>query len=63
MKLVIEIDEAFYDLIQDTLDFNGDLSRADMRKLMLSVDMGKPLPKNYKIVSTGLMKGGFYDKN
>lgn len=50
MKIVINISKEFYDLIQDKLDYNGELDKEKIKTLMLAVDMGKPLPENNKNV-------------
>ena len=47
MEIVIKISDELYDLIQDKLDFNGDLDKHTVKTLMLAVDNGKPLPKGH----------------
>lgn len=47
IELVIKIPIELYDMIQDKLDFNGDLKQKDIKTLMLSIDDGKPLPKGH----------------
>lgn len=47
MQVVIDIPEQLYNLIQDKLDFNGDLDKYKVKSLMLAVDNGTPLPKGH----------------
>lgn len=47
MQIVIDIPKELYDLIQNKLDFNGDLKQKDIKTLMLAIDDGIPLPKGH----------------
>ena len=45
--LVIKIPTELYSLIQNKLDFNGDLKKQDIKTLMLAIDNGIQLPKGH----------------
>ncbi len=45
VELVIKISKELYDLVQNKLDFNGDLDKQKVKALMLVIDNGTPLPK------------------
>lgn len=44
VELVIKISKELYDLVQNKLDFNGDLDKQKVKALMLAIDNGTPLP-------------------
>ena len=46
-ELVIKIPTELYDLIQNKLDFNGDLKKEDIKTIMIAIDNGKQLPKGH----------------
>ncbi len=45
MKMVIDIPEELFLLVQDKLDYHGDLDENSVKSLMLAVDNGKALSK------------------
>lgn len=47
VEMVIKIPTELYNLIQNKLDFNGDLKQKDIKTLMLAVDDGVLLPKEH----------------
>ena len=47
IELVIKIPEELYYIVQDKLDFNGDLDKQKVKALMLAIDNGVPLPKGH----------------
>ena len=47
IELVIKIPEELYYLVQNKLDFNGDLDNQKIKTIMLAIDNGIPLPKGH----------------
>jgi len=47
VELVIKISKELYDLVQNKLDFNGDLDKQKVKALMLAIDNGVPFPKGH----------------
>ncbi len=63
VELVIKLSEEIYDMVQNKLDFNGDLDKQKVKTLMLAIDNATLLPKSHKrLIEDNFKVGPIFDE-